>query len=94
MTTPPPGATVADNATIASRIEKAMDGKDGKVSLLALAEETAIPYKTLHRSVKGGTTGFRPLNLPELGAISLVLGILPSKLIEVAPPNPGEGDGQ
>lgn len=71
-----------------------MDSKDGKVSLLALAEETAIPYKTLHRSVKGGATGFRSLTLPELGAISLVLEIPPSMLIEVSPHSPGGGDAQ
>lgn len=79
MTTPPPGATVAQDSEIAHRIKEAM-GK--RVSLLALSDETGIPYKTLHRSVQGSIKGHRPLTVNEVGAIAFALNVPPRQLIE------------
>ncbi len=82
MTTSPPGATVATDSEIASRILAAME--EDKVSLLALSDKTGIPYKTLERSIKGGTNGHRSLALGEFRAITLALHRRPAELIEEA----------
>ncbi|SEI45757.1 hypothetical protein SAMN04487917_101397 [Arthrobacter sp. yr096] len=79
MTTPPPGATVASDSKIAQRIENAMGSR---VSILALSDETGIPYKTLHRSIKGGIKGHRPLTVAEVGAIAFALNISSRQLVE------------
>ncbi|MFH5879797.1 helix-turn-helix domain-containing protein [Arthrobacter sp. NA-172] len=80
MTTPPPGATVATDSEIASRILAAM--KEGGISLLALSDKTGIPYKTLERSIKGGTSGHRSLTIGEFRAVTFALKCNPTELIE------------
>lgn len=75
------GTTAAD-AEIADRIHAAL--KDNKMSALALAEHTGISYKTLGRSITGGTKGYRSLNVSEIEAIAEALQVRPYTLLPEA----------
>lgn len=59
--------------------------KEDSISLLALSDKTGIPYKTLERSIKGGTNGHRSLTIGEFRAVTFALKRRPAELIEDEP---------
>jgi len=66
------------DAGIADRIQSAISDK--KTSILALSEDSGVPYSTLRRSIKAS----RSLSIDELLDISNALKVHPAELLPPA----------
>ncbi|HCF98945.1 MAG TPA: hypothetical protein DEV93_00195 [Chloroflexi bacterium] len=82
MANPQTGETAATDTEVASLIAARL--AEAKMSILGLSNETGIPYRTLYRSIKGGTTGHRSLSISHLEAIAAALEVHPYALLPEA----------